>query len=99
MQDDATTSSQFRNERAEGLAVAALALGLVSFLNLLGAEKAILAMVLGVSALRSTDNHRTRTWASLAIGLGVVYVLTIGVVLIAFGDKLGELLNALRALG
>ncbi|MCW2365839.1 hypothetical protein M2341_001286 [Sphingobium sp. B7D2B] len=37
--------------RKEGLATAALAIGLLSFVNLLGAEKGLLALVLGVAGL------------------------------------------------
>ena len=42
-----------RRGRSEGMATAALALGAVAFLNLLGAEKGILAIVLAVLSLRS----------------------------------------------
>ena len=40
-----------RTGRSEGMATAALALGAVAFLNLLGAEKGILAIVLAVLSL------------------------------------------------
>lgn len=99
MVDKETTIRQIRDGRAQGLAIAALALGLISFLNLLGAEKAILTMLLGVFALRSTQSDHTRKRAYMAIGLSIVYVVTIGIVLLIFGDEFAELLNALRALG
>ena len=99
MTDDEVRTEQFRDGRAQGLAIAALALGLVSFLNLLGAEKAILVLILALSALRNSRNSATRRQASMAIGLSIVYVLTIAVVLLVFGNELAELLSALRALG
>ena len=42
-----------RRGRSEGLATAALAVGAVAFLNLLGVEKGILAIVLAVLSLRN----------------------------------------------
>jgi len=85
--------------RREGLAVAALALGLVSFLNLLGAEKAILALVLGFAGLSGATDPHVRTRAFLAIGLGIAYLVTIVVVLVMFREQLRELIGLLHTLG
>lgn len=47
-----------RRGRREGLAMAAVALSIVSFVNLLGAEKALLAIVLrGAGAPGRTDGN------------------------------------------
>jgi hypothetical protein len=85
--------------RREGLAIAALALGLVSFLNLLGAEKSLLALVLAAVTLSGGCAGRARRRAWIAIGLAALHIVTIAVVLIVFQDKLGQLLGLLRTLG
>jgi uncharacterized membrane protein YadS len=85
--------------RTEGLATAALALSLVSFVNLLGAEKALLAIVLAVLALGRAGLSRARGRSLMAIGFSLVYLLTIAVVLVAFHDKLARLLQLLHELG
>jgi Na+-driven multidrug efflux pump len=85
--------------RTEGLATAALALSLVSFVNLLGAEKALLAIVLAALALGRAGVSRARSRSLVAIGFSLVYLLTIGVVLVAFHDKLAHLIQLLRELG
>ena len=70
--------------RRQGLAIAALALGLVSFVNLLGAEKTILAMVLAVIAMSGSTVRIVRHRAMIAIGLSVLQVVTILFVLLAY---------------
>ena len=85
--------------RTEGLATAALALSLVSFVNLLGAEKALLAIVLAALALGRAGVSRARSRSLLAIGFSLAYLLTIGVVLVTFHDKLAHLLKLLHDLG
>jgi len=85
--------------RREGLAIAALALGLVSFLNLLGAEKALLALVLGFAALSGASDAVVRRRASIAIALGIVYLVTILIVLVMFREQLRELIELLQTLG
>lgn len=85
--------------RRAGLAVAAFTLALVSFLSLLGAEKALLAIVLGVIALRGSNlGVTTRRLAGAAIGIAGVFLATIAFVVIAFWDKIRELIAALEKL-
>ena len=62
------------------LATLALTLALLSFLNLAGMEKAILAIVLGLRALKPAPQpplEQRRGWARMAIGLGVVHVVLV----------------------
>jgi hypothetical protein len=83
------------------LATLALALSLLSFLNLAGMEKAIVAIVLGLRALRPTPEpalRQRRTWARLAIGLGTAHVVLVVTIVLLNLDRLGKLLNALRAM-
>lgn len=83
--------------------MAALALGvaLLSFLNLAGMEKAILAIVLGLRALKSTPEpalEQRRGWAKVAIGLGAAHVTLVVTVIVLNLHRLPRLLDALRAM-
>jgi hypothetical protein len=88
-----------RQGRGEGLALAAVALAVVAFINLLGAEKAILAVVLGVLARRHAMSKIARRRSGIAIALGVLQLGTVAVVLVLFRDRLGQLLDLLKTLG
>src|SRR5512145_979173 len=83
------------------LATLALGLALLSFLNLAGLEKAILAIVLGTKALSPAPppalEHR-RGWARLAIGLSAAHVVLVVTVILLNLDRLSRLLDALRAM-
>ena len=83
------------------LATLALAVALLSFLNLAGVEKAILAIVLGLKALSLAPApalEQRRKWALMAIGLGSAHVVLI-VTLILFNlDRIPKLLEVLRAM-
>ena len=83
------------------LATLALALALLSFLNLAGLEKAILAIVLGLRALKPAPQpplEQRRGWARLAIGLGVAHVVLVVTIILLNLDRLSRLLDALRAM-
>jgi uncharacterized membrane protein len=88
-----------RRGRREGMAMAALALSIVSFVNLLGAEKALLAIVLAVLALKGAQAGTTRLRGWLAIAFAGVYLATVATVLVLFHDKLGQLIELLKDLG
>jgi hypothetical protein len=88
-----------RQGRGEGLAFAAVALGIVAFINLLGAEKGIVAAALGVLARRHATSNPARRRGAVAITLGGVQIATIVVVLVLFRDKIGQLLDLLKTLG
>jgi hypothetical protein len=97
-QDDPQQSALLRGRR-EGLATAALAAGCVAFVNLLGAEKALLAVTLAGLALGGLPSGPARVRALVAIGLGAVHLATLVAVLILFHDKLAHLLRLLKDLG
>lgn len=84
--------------RRQGMATAALALGLVSFLNLLGMEKAILAIVLALLAMSGSTSPLVRRRSGFAVGLALLYVLTIALVLVLYHDQLNEFLQLLTKL-
>lgn len=82
------------------LATLALGLALLSFLNLAGLEKAILAIVLGLKAIRSTPEpvlEQRRGWARLGIGLAAAHVVLVVTLVLLNLDRLSRLLEALRA--
>jgi len=81
------------------MATAAVALGVVAFLNLLGTEKGILAIVLAVLSLRNLSADAPPRRARIAIALGVVQLATVVMVLVLFHDKLRQLIELLRTLG
>ncbi len=81
-----------------GLALAALAVGVVAFLNLLSIEKSVLALVLAGLALRGAQGPaRMQSW--FAIVLGVIQIALAVTVVILFHDKLLEWVRLLKTLG
>lgn len=96
---NSNVAEAFDAGRRAGLAVAAFSLALVSFLSLLGAEKALLAIVLATVALRGAKvGETTRRLALAAIGIGTIFVATVAFVVIAYWDKIRELIAALEKL-
>lgn len=93
------TIDAYRVGRGVGFGISAMVLSLVGFLSLLGAEKAILAIVLGVLAIRgSSHGTMARRLGSMAICLSAVYLLTMVVVLIVFRGQVLEVIQTLQKL-
>jgi hypothetical protein len=89
----------FRAGRRVGFGISAFVLGLVSFLSLLGAEKAILAMILGVMAIRgSGQGALARRLGTIAICLGAAFLVTMVVILIVFRGQVLEFVQMLQKL-
>jgi hypothetical protein len=84
--------------RREGFAIAAFSLGLISFLSLLGVEKAVLAIVLAAMAFSGSTSKAVRRRAIFATGLALLYIITIAVVLVLFQEELGQLIQSLHKL-
>jgi hypothetical protein len=83
------------------LATLAIGLALLSFLNLAGLEKAVLAIVLGLKALKTTPEpalERRRGWARFGIGLALVHIVVLISVILFNLHRLPKLLDALRAI-
>ena len=96
---DNPVTQAFDAGRRAGLATAALALSFVAFLSLLGAEKAILAIALGVLALRgSQPGSAGRRLATTAIVVGSVFLVSMTIILIMFWNELVGLVEHLRQL-
>jgi hypothetical protein len=85
--------------RREGMAIAALAVAMIAFLNLLGAEKSILAAVLAVLAMSGSRSKAVRQRSLIAIGLAMLHIATIVIVLVFFWEELGHLVQSLNKLG
>lgn len=83
------------------LATLALVVALLSFLNLAGIEKAILAVVIGLRALTSTPEpslEQRRVWAQTAVGLAVAHVVLLTAIILWNLDRLPQLYEVFRAL-
>jgi hypothetical protein len=82
-------------------ATIALALALLSFLNLAGTEKAIFAIILGAKALRRNPQpalEQRRGLAQVGIGLAAAHVVVVVTIILLNLDRLRRLFDALRAL-
>jgi hypothetical protein len=76
----------------------ALLLGIASFVNLLGMEKAILAIIFGRLALKSEPPpllKNRREWGQAGLLLGVLQVVLISTLVIIFRHELREVLELL----
>jgi hypothetical protein len=83
------------------LSTLALVLALLSFLNLAGLEKAVLAILLGLRALKTAPGpplEQRRRWAQLGIGFGTAHVVLVLAVILLNLHRLPRLFEALRAL-
>ena len=82
-------------------ATLALVIALLSFVNLAGLEKAILAIVLGIRALSPSPepalDHR-RNWATTAAVLGAAHIILVVTVILMNLDRLSKVIDAFRAL-
>ena len=88
--------------RRAGLATAALVLSLVSFISLLGLEKATTAILLAALALRGGAPARAAArparLSKAAIAVALVYVITWVVLLMVYWDDVLELIRQLQQL-
>jgi hypothetical protein len=79
-------------------ATASLVLGISCFVNLLGLEKAILAIVFGWLALRATPApvlQQHRAWAKVGVAFGILPLIILPTVLILNYERLRELIECL----
>ena len=96
-----TRESAFVLGQRYTLATLALGVALLSFLNLAGLEKAILAILLGWKALKPSPQpalEQRRGWARLGIGLAAAHVVLLVTVILLNLHRLPELMEALRVL-
>jgi hypothetical protein len=82
-------------------ATISLTLGIACFVNLLGLEKAILAIVFGWLALKPTPPQelgRRRLWANTGIVLGGIMLVVVPTLIILYLDRLRLFLETLQKL-
>jgi len=79
------------------LAVVGFVLGLVSFLQLFGLEKAILAIVLSALGLReiATGELRGKNYAYGGIVLGSLYIIVVVILLVLKGPEMAAVIGKL----
>ena len=82
-------------------ATLAMLVAVLSFINLAGMEKAILAIVLGYKALTlapSPTLERRRGWAKAGVVLGAVHIVLVVTVVLLNLDRLARVVEVLRAM-
>jgi hypothetical protein len=82
-------------------ATISLILGIASFINMLGLDKAILAIIFARLALRSDPGpglRDRRTWGKAGLVLGVLQVVSVLTLVLLFREELGELIEMLTKL-
>lgn len=82
-------------------ATAALMIGIFSFINLAGMEKALLAITFAALALRKNPQpvlQERRVWAKVGLGLGLAVIVIVPVVIIFYFERLREIIEVLSKL-
>ena len=82
-------------------ATVALVVGLLSFVNLFGFEKSILAIVLGLKALGRSPAPALdvrRSWAASAVALGSLQISLVVMIILLNLDRIPKIIAAFRAL-
>lgn len=82
-------------------ATASLLLGIICFINLLGMERAILAIVFAILALKSVPQprlERRRLWAIAGLILGIITMVLVPLIIFFKFDQVKELIHALNNL-
>ena len=82
-------------------ATVSLILGICSFVNLLGLEKPILAIIFGWLALRTKPAPpltEHRVWAKAGVTLGTIILIVLPVLIILNFDRLREFVEVLSKL-
>jgi hypothetical protein len=79
-------------------ATASLILGIMSFVNLLGLEKPILAIIFGWLALRTSPApplKEHRVWAKTGVTLGTIILIVVPVLIIVNFNRLQQFVEVL----
>ena len=95
------TTNQFVLGQRYTFATLALVVGFLSFLNLAGVEKAVLAIVLGMRALSmdpAPPLQQRRGWAKSAVALGSAQIILLTMIILFNLDRLAEVWQVLETL-
>lgn len=82
-------------------ATVSLILGIFSFVNLLGFEKPILAIIFGYLALRAQPEpplNQHRVWAKAGMTLGAIVLIVMAALIVIYFDRLREFVDILSKL-
>lgn len=82
-------------------ATVSLVLGIFCFVNLLGLEKPILAIIFGWLALRAKPEPKLkahRAWAQVGITLAIIALIVVSLIIILNLDRLREIVEVLSKL-
>ncbi len=82
-------------------ATVSLVLGIFCFINLLGLEKPILAIVFGLLALRAKPDPKLiahRVWAQVGVTLGTIVLILVPTLILLNLDRVRELIEILSRL-
>ena len=82
-------------------ATVSLVLGIFSFVNLLGFEKPILAIIFGWLALRTKPEpslNQHRVWAKAGIALGTIVLIVVPTLILIYFHRLREFIEILSKL-
>lgn len=89
----------YADGKRDGMAVGAVVAGAAAFISLLGAEKAILAFVLAVLAIRGAKAGSTaRRLSIVAIILAIVYAITYIILLSLYYGKFVDFIQTFQKL-
>jgi len=100
MQENQTRESLILGQKY-AFATASLILGICSFVNLLGLEKPILAIIFGWLALRTKPAPQLtehRVWAKAGVTLGIIILIVVPTLIILNFDRLREFVEVLSKL-
>ena len=80
------------------IAVLSLVAGILCFVQLLGIEKALMAVIFGTVALKDVRDNQTggKQYAYAAIGLGSLYILVLAVIAVVKGPSILSLIGKMR---
>ena len=95
------TQSDFVIGQRYAFATLAMVVALLSFINLAGMEKAILAIVLGYKALTlapAPSLERRRGWAKAGAVLGATHIVLVITVILLNLDRLATVIEVLGAM-
>lgn len=98
---DKTPEAQAVLGQKYAFATASLVMGIACYINLLGMEKALVAILFGWLALRSTPAPRLvshRNWSITGIVLGSILLVLVPTLLLLNLDRIAEIIDALSRL-
>jgi len=101
MSEDERTTQAYILGQKYAYATASLLAGIACFVNLLGIERALLAMAFAWLALKAKPEpllKDRRRWGQVGLALGIVMCVLVPTVLILYFDRVRELVTALSRL-